>query len=219
MDYREFKNIINQTQIIKMPTKNIVTFDQTLYKYYFLSAASKTSTYVREGSLKVKKPLIFLPEDFHHSLKGFKQDVNRFANRILAENGSSLKSLGYRFEHIPHQKSLQKHSIEQVIMDISKVSNKNPEGVIVVGRDSLWQISLLRFIFKIIERSFLINFEEIEERGFFDKKGIPPSIYKEIDGLFALAKKDKKRLKQLGALLLENDLFEDYEEQFFNLIK
>ena len=222
MDYNYFKKIMRQSQVLRMPKSNISTFDKTCFKYCYLSRYQKhkNKTCVRKGNIMVHKPLIMLPEYFHHMVNGFDQEeASDFADKILGSPKKGIRTLGYRFKHTCEHTSIQLRPIEAIAMKMFMDMKDQPERIIVTGHEDFWEICLLKFLFKIVERSFKVNFEELEERGFLDPRGIPPKVYEEIETLFQKAKNDKKVIKELGALLLDKELFEDYEEQFFNLMK
>ena len=220
-DYKHFKRVLNETQIIRMPKKTIGTFIDTDYRYYFLSKYEndKNKTTVREGNFLIAKPLVLLPEQYNSLFQGFRRDVGEMGEKILGGHVLMMRSLGYCFKQTPREKWVENNNLSTSILNISRIVQDSTSDVILLGDDQYWEISLLKFVFKMIERSFRLNIGEIEERGFYDKRGVPPKVRREIETLFISARTNKKLVNQLGKILLEHNLFEEYEEEFFKFFK
>ena len=219
MNYESFKQILKSSQIVKMPEHNIATFDKTTFYYQYLSRLSADRTRIRKGQICVHKPLIMLPENLYRMANGFGREADQFVDRVLGKERSELMALGYRFRHKYEKNWMISEALEMVTMNMSLEATKVSDQLIVVGSDHYWEICLLKFLFKIVERSFWMNFEDLEERGMFDPKGLPPVVYQRIETLFKEATRNKKKIKELGVFLLEKGIFEEYEERFFKLLQ
>jgi len=217
--FRKYKEAMEKSQIIHMPSMNISTFGESRYKYYFLTQIQNHHTRLREGHLIIKKPMILLPFNRDSLFEGFDMEMNEIANNMLKKHGDHLKLLGYQFQHTPRENWVEKDPIQEVILNLSQSIEENIMDSIIQGQDSTWQSSVFKLMLKIIEKSFQINISELEERGMFDSRGIPPQVYKDIENRFHTAKGNSRKIKELGGILLEKGLFEENEEKFFSLLK
>lgn len=78
----------------------------------------------------------------------------------------------------------------------------------------------MKFIIEETLASFSANVQELSERGFFEgEKRVQDNQQREIRFLFKNAARDKSALAQLGKKLKEYGLFEQYQDEFFKLLK
>lgn len=217
--YEDFKNKLNSSQIIQLPSMNIDTFGNTNYLYYHLSKTKDLKTSVREGQLVIKKPMIIAPHMDGNLVDGFDREIQDFAEKLFQKHGRKLKLLGYQFRHIPREAWIEKDHLDKVMIDILNGSKDNPMTAVLVGEEKHWEISLLKIYSKVIKKSFNINVSELEERGMFDEDRIPPQVYREIEELFKMVEKYPSKIKDLGKTLLRYNLFEKYEDRFFKAMK
>ena len=221
MNLENFEELAKETRIVKMPSVKIATFGQSVYPYYILSRLKPNLTRVRNGVLMVNKPLIISTDvENVNLLNGF--DTNQLQptlDEFLDKFGSDLKVLGYQFKNIFKEAWDEKIDFEITFREICEDCKNNKNDTIILANDNVWQAGLLTWIDRMIKQSIRKNYTELEERGLFDKHGVPPTLKKEIEDLFVKGKIDLKKRKELGQLLLKYDLFEKYETRFFDLIK
>ena len=128
--------------------------------------------------------------------------------------------LGYQFHHFFREAWIERDGLQNTIYALQKDLENNPMSAIIMGEDKHWEVGLLKICAKVIEKSFRINLSELEEKGLFDKHGVPPKIYEEIEELFRqIEEKSPQRINELGDLLVRHQLFEEYEPRFFALMK
>ena len=78
----------------------------------------------------------------------------------------------------------------------------------------------MKFIVEETLLSFQSNVQELSERGYFENSGrIENNRTREIKNLFKKATKDKSLISILGKKLKDYGLFEQYQDDFFQLIK
>jgi len=96
----------------------------------------------------------------------------------------------------------------------------NYNNVILRGSEKHWELSVMKFIVEETMASFSSNIQELEDRGFFDRRGRETQRrHREIRHLLERAKTDKTLIPELGKKLKEYDLFEQYQDSFFQLMK
>ena len=204
--------------VIKKPSTNISSFGDTMYIYYVVSRTKNNFICIRENSLIVHKPLIITPYKIEHD-EGLNHEIKQFTQDFFNQYLDNARLLGYRFVTTFRENWTEKdHNMEAVLEKLSKQVNFNPMAAIIKSPDKYWQLSALKLFTVVIEQSISINFSEFEERGMFDKDGIPPRVHKEIEDKFNQAKKDKTKIQELGNILVHYNLFDKHEERFFDLI-
>ena len=88
---------------------------------------------------------------------------------------------------------------------------------ILVGADEYWEVSLIFFLRALVERSAPLNAREMAGQGLFNmENGVPFAIRQEISQDFQNAT-TRDAADALGNKLRQYGLFEEYEDQFFNL--
>ena len=218
MDYQYFLNQIKQIQLIKLPSLKISSFGETSYIYYIITSDKNTQqSIIREGSLILNKPLIISYDNFKEVFQGFSGDTLKNIETLFDEVGDQLKLLGYQFKQVIREKWIEKQTIPYALKDLKTKVEKNPMAAILIGNEQQWELPIVRLTSEIIKKSLKINIKEFEERGYFDKNGIAPKVYQEIETLFSESLTDKNKIKDLGQLLQHYHLFEEYEERFFAL--
>ncbi len=216
--YKNFHQAVKESKIIHMPKSNIATFGNTVYNYYFISEVGNRMTRIREGNLNVNRPLLITSFFDENNMRGFPEQVQSLAKNLFDNLGIKDYFLEYRFENILKHDWKEKVPMAKLSSFIIEQCQNKPMSTILSGSDEFWTASLVKLCIKTMQKSFPINMQEIEERGFLDKDGIPPQVYKEIERLFKVAEKNPKNLKELGQFLLEHQLFERYEDKFFSLM-
>ena len=217
--FENFQRAVKHSRIVHMPKSNIATFGNTIYNYYFVCESGKNTTRIREGNLNVNKPLLVTPFINRNNMLGFPEKIQLLTKNLFDNLGIQDYFLEYKFENILRHNWEEKSPLPKILNLVLEQCKNKPMSTILLGEDSYWTASLVKLCIKTMQKSFPINMQEIEERGFLDKDGIPPKIYKEIKDLFALAKKEPKYVKKLGNFLVEHQLFEKYEDSFFELVK
>lgn len=216
--YVKFHEALKQTDILRFPQHTLATFGATNVNYYFLSEISKDSTRIRQGKIHSRKPQIILPNHLPDVVEGFDGEIREFANALLHKYGENLRILGYQLHNECHEAETVQRPFEQTLKSVlDKVSPESLAGIIK-GPDSAWEISVLKFIFKVTEKSFPANMTELEEHGFFDPDRPVRIIRKYIEKMFTQAEQNPEDLKNLADYLRKCGLFEEYQDRFFSLV-
>jgi len=113
--------------------------------------------------------------------------------------------------------------MEAVVHNISQKIDReqNPLATIIKGIDELWDISLMKFIHDITQRSLTGNVMELGVRGLLDvdSGGIPRHTRHLIEQLFGEAMNERAKVSQLEAELRQWGLFNEYEDRFLDLFR
>jgi hypothetical protein len=97
----------------------------------------------------------------------------------------------------------------------------DPLTSIIKGRDELWDVSLLKFIYEVTRSSLPDNVRQLGQQGLMniDADGIPAATRLRIEELFRRVAKGESAPEELKDELDHWGLFEGYEDRFFNLFK
>jgi hypothetical protein len=82
---------------------------------------------------------------------------------------------------------------------------------LIRGVEEPWEVCLVKLMADMVQRSAMLNARELGR----DPKG----HHHEIDQAFRAAARDRSKLQSLANLLHERDLFEEYEDRFYSLVR
>jgi len=140
---------LGNTEIVRLPIKQLITFGTTNFNYVFLapSVVNQGDTVVRKGNMDIMPPAIHLPkhkptfEGFDSGNEGditSEQLVSFFYTR-----GISFPSLNYHNE--PYEIDLYEGSVakaEKTHLDEVRTQENVSTGV-VIGAEASWQFSVI----------------------------------------------------------------------------
>ncbi len=217
---------VNNTKIVLMPSTRLETFSTTILNYHMISELmdSVDKIRVREGQIKAHQPQIMTPEHYAKSLlEGFADEAQEYAD-WLRENAKDLHILQYGFTI--KKREISEHIIsdplETVVERVKEsVQEKNdPMAGVVVGVDKPWEVCLLKLLVDVIRSSLPGNVQELNRNKMFSEvDGVPRHLRHEIDSAFCAAAADPSLISGLGDKLRRCDLFEEYQDRFFALVR
>jgi hypothetical protein len=212
-----FKRALAHTKLIRQPSQKIETFWNTEINYLILSELSTDTSCLRDGIVICAKPRILSRESLQEDFAGFSQESVKFAELLSSRELSRLRLLGYKFQNKLKSEEIQTIPFSQLLENVQNSLKKDNKNIALLSApDDIWSLSLIKVIVELVSRSFLVNMEDLEERGFF--KTDEEQKRSEIEQLFAMAVHEKNKIKTLGAKLQEYNLFKEYEERFFKIV-
>ena len=115
---------------------------------------------------------------------------------------------------------------ESVLLDYNPVNSSiNESGerltTIIKGEDSLWDVSLLKFIYELTQNSLKGNIAQLQSKGLLDvdAEGIPMDMRRSIEEHFLKVLGGESDPGALKEELERWQLFEEYQDRFFALFK
>lgn len=214
----DFWYAVNNTHVLIHPRQQLETFGSTTLHYHLVAETmdAVNQIRVREGRIHAYRPQIITPESLGNALlEGFQgEQVDRYLS-WLKENEAHLVLLQYGFSI--RKESLNEHVITDTIANvIDRVagdvkSSPHPMHALVRGVDEPWEVCLLKLITDVIQRSAPANAEQLRKD--------PSGTRHEIEGLFREAARDVSRIPALSRALEKSNLFKDYEDRFFALVR
>ena len=219
------RDAVKHTVILRPPKQSLSTFGTTNIYYYLVTEPAyvelvkdDTETVVREGRVIAEKPRIVTPY-YLSQLEGFSPDARRYFDMLLNTHGANAPGLFYTYKNEPKELNIVSDNLLSVVNKINDEIDKrnDPLTSIIKGKDELWDVSLMKFIYEMTRSSLQNNLLQMENRGLLDidASGIPADARLRIDDLFRQVSKGEREPRELKAELDRWNLFKEYEDRFF----
>ncbi len=222
------KEAVLNTRIVRAPKQSLATFGTTNIYYYLVAEAAfndimKTSeTVIREGRVIAERPRIVTPS-YLSRVQGFSAEAKKYFQLILNAYPPDSPGLYYSYRNEPKELNIVSDDTTTVLSRLnSEIDRKgDPLMSIIVGEDTLWDVSILKFIYEITERSIRENVRQLGQRGLLnmDASGLPADARLRIERLFELVNKGELEPSELKIELDRWNVFEEYQDRFFSLFK
>jgi hypothetical protein len=219
--------VIN-TKIIRAPKQSLETFGTTNIYYYLVAEATyneiinSSETVIREGRVIAEKPRIVTPYYLSH-IQGFSPEAKKYFETLLTMSGANSPGLFYSYRNEPKELNTVSDSLPAVIAKLNEDIDRkgDPLTSIIKGEDTLWDVSILKFIYEITQRSVVDNVRQLNQRGLLkmDASGLPSDARVRIEGLFELVEKGEMEPADLKSELDRWGVFEEYQDRFFSVFK
>lgn len=213
------------TQIVYMPPKLLETFGET-YVHYLVAAEdldNPSVVHLHEGAVTAERPRIVTPQYYRRQMvENFGPDAQRYFDEVLAKDTSArFLQYGLKFSKQDYRTQTVAGQVREIAEQAAKDAQDNLAEVrgVVVGEADTWEISLLFFITQLVQRSFPHHAQDIARRGLLDlQDGVPVGVRQEIESELA-ACTTLEGARNLGAKLRDYGLFEQFEDQFYELYR
>jgi hypothetical protein len=225
-DSFDFWYAVNNTRVLLMPRQNLETFGNTVLNYHLVSELmdAANTTRVREGRIQASKPSIITPDSYSQTiLEGFGEEAQEYVD-WLKEHEKQLRVLqyGYKLKKDNFNEHIITESPENVAERVRETVEKqeDPLSAVVYGVDEPWDVCLVKLFWEVIKQSVGTNVREMEQHNMFRlQKGASERLREELENDFNRAARNPDYIKELAAKLKANNLFEEYEDRFFALVK
>jgi hypothetical protein len=222
------KDAVLNTQIVRAPKQSLATFGITNIYYYLVAEAAynelikSTETVVREGRVVAERPRIVTPY-YLSRVQGFSPEAKKYFESLIQSHSPDSPGIFYAYRNEPKELNIVSDPIAAVIEKLNGDIDKkgDPLASIIKGEDTLWDVSILKFIYEITERSVRDNVQQFSQRGLLniDASGLPSDARIRIEGLFKLVEKGEMEPSDLKTELDHWNVFEEYQDRFFGLFK
>jgi hypothetical protein len=166
---------MESTRVLMEPDRRIDTFGETRFEFQLLSELmdSTGKIRIRTGEVEALKPQIVRPDGYSDiELEGFGDKAReRFDALVqkMRDGGENMAFLnyGFRFKRGQVTEEILHDSLEVVrdrVMEDARVAG-NPARAIIEGVDDAWEVSIFKFSFEMIARSWAINRFDFQRRG------------------------------------------------------
>jgi hypothetical protein len=227
---KRIEDAVKRTEILRAPKQNLYTFGTTNINYYLVTEpgyseimGNITETVIREGKVIAERPKIVTPYYLSH-LEGFGPEAKRYFEALIEEYGErSIHGLFYTYKNEPKELNIVSDNLLSVVEKLNAEIDKREDqlAAIIKGEDTLWDVSIMKFIFEITRISAPHNFRQLERRGMLetDSRGMPAGVRQKIDELFTKVSAGERKPEELKEELERWGLFEEYEDRFLGLFR
>ena len=222
----DFWYAVNNTTVVLAPRRHLETFGNTLINYHMVSELMDHvgQVRVREGRMQALRPQIVMPSAYSSMiLEGFGEQAEKYLE-WLREHEDQVRILqyGYTLRQESFSEHLVSENVDTVVERVKQeVAGRNdPFCAVIKGVDDPWDVCLVRLFWQVIQNSAQANFREMAAKRMFEiQDGLPQGLRNEIEAAFDAAGRNTSLIKPLGRLLQQHNVFDQYQDRFFALVK
>ena len=222
----DFWYAVSNTRVLLAPTSHLETFGATVLNYHLVTGLldEVSKVRVREGRVKAARPEILTPNSaLEHLMEGFGEDARKYAE-WLRQNEGELMILRYGFgiskEHVGEE--IVTGQVEHVASQVrdTVAASEDPLAAVLVGVEQPWEVCLVKLMVDVVQSSAPGNIQTLRSHGIHSETDRDQmALRQELESDFAAAAMDRSRLDGLARKLKQFDLFEEYEDRFFTLVR
>lgn len=221
---------LENTRVFRQPRRKLASFGNTVLKYFLLTVPAYTGlvqgepeTVIREGTVTAQRPVIVTPS-YMLNLEGFGEEARRSMEHFGRVYGPNSPGLMYAYKNEAAGTSIVAGKLDAVAHRVTGDLNKAGRdlAVVLIGVDSLWDVSLLKFIYDYTAASFEENVQELQGHGLLEPDptaGIPRGSVQRVEALFQAVARGEGEPTILKAELDRWGLFDRYEDRFLALFR
>jgi len=229
IDDERIRDAVRHTEILRAPKQSLATFGTTNVYYYLVTEPAYSElekdvheTVLRQGRVIAEKPRIVTPY-YLSRLEGFSSDARRYFESLIGTGSPHTPGLFYNYKNEPKPLTIISANLLSVVDKLNAEIDKrgDPLTSIIKGEDEFWDVSLIKFIYEMTRSSLQDNLMQLGSRGLLDMdaSGVPVDARLRIEGLFRQVLRGGMEPRELKAELDRWNLFEEYEDRFFNIFK
>ncbi|MFC1908656.1 hypothetical protein ACFLXD_02125 [Chloroflexota bacterium] len=233
MDSEEerIEHAARHTEILRLPKQSLSTFGTTNVYYYLITEpvyselereTGAGETVIREGRVIAEKPKIVTPY-YLTRLEGFSPDAKKYFDRLSMIHGPDAPGLLYAYKNEAKELNIVSDNWLTVARRINDDIERrgDPLTSIIKGEDSLWDVSLMKFIYEMTKNSLQSNLSQLGSRGLLDmdSSGLPADARLRIEEYFRQVIGGEREPQDLKAELDRWNIFTEYEDRFLSIFK
>ena len=221
MDSKEnfdFWYAVNNTDVLVRPKRQLESFGTTTIDYFLVTEPMDAvhQIRIREGRIHAYRPQIIAPEGLIESLlEGFSESQSEDYLNWLRKNQRDLMLLKYGFKIRKEEvnTSLVHEKMEAVTDRLTaEIAERNQNlKALIRGVDEPWEVCLLKLMVEMVQESASLNATQLSRD--------PEGHHYEVNMAFQAANRDPSKIQELANLLKQRNLFEEYEDRFFSLVR
>lgn len=220
---------VKQTEILRPPKQTLSTFGTTNLYYYLVTEPAYaelekkvTETVIREGRVIAERPRVVTPF-YLMRLEGFGADARKYFEMLLNTYGPDSPGIYYAYKNEPKEMNIVSDNMASVVDKLNGEIERRGDALasIIKGKDELWDVSIMKFIYEITRHSVQNNATQFDARGLLkvDKSGIPAEARMRIEQLFTRVEAGEIEPSKLKEELDRWSVFDEYEDRFFRLFR
>lgn len=168
-DLERLQSAWNTVQLVRPVHYGLFTFGESRLPYYLvcLPHEKEKLVAVRQGEVRVTRPMILTPDNAPPELQNFFEDqAEQAAMGLLLSRTASFRHL--KIDNQTRSKQMSSDSVEEVVERINRDldSEEEEHTAVLVSPAPLAGIAVLRYTMDRIMQSAPGNVQELRERGF-----------------------------------------------------
>lgn len=222
------KAAVMNTEIVRAPKQSLATFGATNVYYYLVAEAAynelvnSNETVIREGRVIAERPRIVTPS-YLSRVQGFSPEARKYFEMLMTIQNPNSPGLIYAYRNEPKEVNFVSENLASVITRLNDEieQKKNPLTSLIKGEDTLWDVSILKFIYEITQNSVVENVRQLNQRGLLnmDSSGLPSDARIRIETLFDLVIKGELEPSELKNELDRWNVFSEYQDRFLDIFR
>ena len=223
------RDAVERTVVLRPPRQTLFTFGRTNIYYYLITepayielVGETNETVIREGRVLAEKPKIVTPY-YLSGLEGFSSDAKKYFESLIENYGPNIPGLLYSYRNEPKELNIVSSGWQAVVERLNtEIDERNdPLSAIIKGPDELWDVSLVKFIFEMTQKSVGTNLGEMGARGLLnvDTRGIPTDARIRIEELFTQVQRGEVAPEVLKIELDRWNVYDEYEDRFLGIFR
>ncbi len=217
---------VRNTRIVRAPARALETFGETLVNYHLVAELEDDpgKVRIREGRLEAHKPAIITPEAYvQDQMEGFGEQARQYLD-FLKQHEDSIRILqyGYRLRQEAFSEQVVTDSIDAVLDRVVEgvKAADDPFATVIRGVDEPWDVCLVHFFWLHANASAPVNVRDFEKaHAQAAMEATAPALREDVERAFARAESDPSLVRELGAYLQKQGVFEHYQDRFFKLVR
>ncbi len=226
----EFLKVMMNTEVVRLPRQDLATFGTTVVTYNVITRPlyeaidtdkQRDEAVLRRGTVKAERPQIVTPGYLSRSA-GFGAEAEEFLLDLIKRGHAEDPGLLYSYSNDPAGMEIVGARPEVLAERISAEIERESRAreAVILGVDELWDVSLMKFIFDLTNRSAPGNVADLMSNGRFDTdNGIPADARMRIDGLLRQMQRGEVEPEAVHRELEAWQVFEQYEDVFFRALR
>jgi hypothetical protein len=220
---------VEETRILRPPKQALSTFGTTNVYYYLLTEPAYTEidrgaseTVVREGRVIAERPRVVTPY-YLMRLEGFGTEAKKYFGALLDTHGPDAPGIYYAYKNEPREMNIVSDNMLAVNAKLNEQIDARGDNMtaIICGKDDLWDVSLMKFIYELTRHSVQDNVSQLNARGLLtvDKAGVPGEARIRIEQLFRKVESGDMEPEKLKEEMDHWGVFEEYQDRFFRIFR
>jgi hypothetical protein len=226
----QLTDAIEHTSVVRPPKQALATFGTTSIRYYLVTepayrdlpgATADPESVVREGVVRAERPQVVTPY-FLSRHEGFGDHAQEYLDHLIETYGPDAPGLLYTYKNEAMETSIVTGTPDEVATRISERLDREEKALeaVVRGVDEMWDVSLIKFIYDLTDRSARSNFDDLRGRGLLGvEDGVPREARHRIERLLERARAGQAEPAEVHRELERWGLFEEYQDRFLSLFK
>jgi len=218
----QFKKLMQQIHVVRPPKHRLSTFGPSILSYHLVTDVPglPDRSRLRIGKVSAERPQIITAKLLKERFEGFGEAAQEYAESMASQYGEALRGIEYQFRNESSVSRVELSPPNQLMKELIKEHDRMgaERTALIRGMDKLWQLSIMKFIVEETMSSFSTNMRELQDRGFFEPDRETKKQHAEIQLLLKKAKTDRGLIPVLGKKLKDYGVFEQYQDEFFQLV-